>query len=326
MKAAIATRYGGPDSVIVGDAPDPILGPGDLIVRSLAATVDSADARIRAMRMPPGFGVAARLAFGITKPRQPILGTAVCGEVVGVGPRVTRARIGDRVVAITGMRFGAHAELVRVLPHQPVASPPSGWNAAEAASLVFGGMTALYYVRDLAGVRAGERVLVHGASGAVGTAAVQIARHLGAEVDGVCSGPNVDLVRSLGATRVIDYTHQDPSGDHDRYDVVIDAVGGRSLSHWRGTLRPGGRCALVVAGWGDFLAAVGTKYAERRVLAGVAPEREENLRELMRLAEIGALRPVVDSVLALDDIAQAHARVDSSRKRGSVVVRFVSET
>lgn len=322
MQAGYALQYGKPSVVTIRVCPDPLCGPDDLILRSHAATVDSADARIRAMRMPPGFGLAARLAFGITKPRQPILGTAVCGEVVRVGPRVTRARVGDRVVAITGMRFGAHAELVRVSPHQPIATPPPNWSDQDAVALVFGGMTALYYVRDLAAVKPGEQVLVHGASGAVGTAAVQIARHLGAEVDAVCSGPNADLVRGLGASRVIDYTQQDPTRERDRYDVVIDTIGGRSFKHWRDTLRPGGRCALIVAALPDFLTALRTTYANRRALVGVAPEGEENLRELMRLAEIGTLRPVIDTVFPFADIVQAHTRVDTHRKRGSVVVTF----
>ena len=322
MQAACAFRYGEPGVITVRACPEPPCGPDDLIVQSHAATVDSADARVRAMRMPPGFGLAARLAFGITKPRQPILGTAVCGEVVRVGPRVTRVRVGDRVVAITGMRFGAHAELVRVSPRQPIAKPPPNWSAQDAIALVFGGMTALYYVRDLALVKPGERVLVHGASGAVGTAAVQIARHLGAEVDGVCSGSNAELVRGLGASRVIDYTRQDPTSVRDRYDVVIDTIGGRTFKHWRDTLRPGGRCALIVASLPDFLISLRTSFASRRALVGVAPEREENLRELMRLAESGTLRPVLDSVFPFEDIVKAHTRVDTHRKRGSVVVRF----
>lgn len=325
MKAAITTRYGGPEAMIVGDVPDPVCGPGDMIVRALAATVDSGDARVRAMRMPPGFGLAARLAFGISKPRQPILGTVVCGEVVRLGPGITRHGIRDRIIASTGLRFGAHAELVRISAREPVAAMPPGFNAEEAAALVFGGMTALHYVRDVARVSAGDRVLVHGASGSVGTAAVQIARHLGADVDGVCRGTNAALVRSLGAARVIDYTRVDPAGELDRYDVVLDTVGGRSFADWRGVLRFGGRCAFVAAGWREFATAVRTRRSDRRALAGVAPESEENLREIARLAEIGALRPVIDSVYGLTDIAKAHARVDSNRKVGSVVVRFTPQ-
>lgn len=223
------------------------------------------------------------------------------------------------------MRLGTHAELLRITPRQPLVPQPPNWSAEEAVSLVFGGMTALYYVRDLAGVKAGDRVLVHGASGAVGAAAVQIARHLGAEVHGVCSGSNAELVRGLGATGVIDYAHVDPASERDRYDVVIDTVGGRSFADWRVALRAGGRCALVVAGWRDFLAAIRTSRADRRVLVGVTPEHENNLRELVRLAEVGVLRPVVDSVFAIGDIVKAHARVDSNRKRGSVVVRFTPD-
>lgn len=326
MHAACAFQYGPPAVVTIRPCPDPPCGPDDLILRSHAATVDSGDARIRAMRMPKGFGIAARLAFGFTKPRQPILGTAVCGEVVRAGSRTTRARVGDRVVAITGMRFGAHAELVRIAPHQPIATPPPNWSAQDAVALVFGGMTALHYTRDLAAVQAGDQVLVHGASGAVGIAAVQIAPNLGAEVHAVCSGPNAELVQSLGAARVIDYTQQDPTREPDRYNVVIDTIGGRTFSHWQSTLRPGGRCALIVAAVPDFLIALRTRFADRRLLVGVAPEREDNLRELMRLAETGALRAVIDSVFPFEDIAHAHARVDSQRKRGSVVLQFSAGT
>jgi NADPH:quinone reductase-like Zn-dependent oxidoreductase len=167
-------------------------------------------------------------------------------------------------------------------------------------------------------------VLVHGASGAVGAAAVQIARHLGAHVDGVCSGPNAELVRGLGASRAIDYTRDNPAADRDSYDVVLDAVGNHSFADWRPALRRGGRCALIVATARDFLVALRTRRADRRAIAGVTPDREDNLRELMRLAEAGVLRPVVDSVFEFADITKAHSRVDSGRKRGSVVIRFAA--
>lgn len=321
MLAAVCTAYGGPEVVKVREARDPVPARGEVLVRIRATTVASGDARVRAARFPPGFSIPARLALGITRPRQQILGTELAGVIEGVGAGVTRYRPGDAVFAMVGAGFACHAEL-RTLPESgALAAMPTGLSFEEAAALSFGGTTALYFLRDVARTQPGERVLVNGASGTVGLAAVQIARHLGAHVTGVCSAANTALVRSLGADEVIDYKATDFATTGQRWDVVFDAVGNASLARSKPALRPQGRLLMVVCGLHDLvLAPLRTRSSGIQVSGGSAPERPEDLACLKDLWEAKAFKAVIDSRFPLAQIAQAHARVDTNRKVGSVVV------
>jgi NADPH:quinone reductase-like Zn-dependent oxidoreductase len=258
-----------------------------------------------------------RLGFGISGPRRPILGWDFAGEIAAVGASVTRFAVADRVV---GMRMGSHAEYVAV-PETNAAPIPRNLTFEHAAAIVFGGMTSLFYLRDLARIQPGERVLINGASGAVGTAAVQLARHFGATVTGVCSAANAEFVRSLGAGRVIDYARDDFTQTGETYDVIFDAVGNCTFSRCERALSPGGRLLLVVASLSQM---VGTKLrpsrAGRKVLAGVNTTRAEDLVFLAGLAESGSFRPVIDRTYSLAQIVEAHRHVDTGRKRGNVVI------
>lgn len=321
MRAAWCARYGGPEVVGIRDVPAPAPGPGEILIRVRSTTVSSGDARVRAARFPSGLALPARLALGLTGPRQPILGTELAGVVEAVGPRVTRWRVGDEVVAMTGMRFGGHAELKVIGESAAVVAKPADWSFEEAATLSFGGTTALHFLRDAARLAAGERVLVNGASGAVGLAAVQIARHLGAQVTAVCSAGNAALLRGLGAADVIDYRTQDFARPGRQWDVIVDAVGTAPYRRAVAVLPPGGRLVQVVAGLGAMVAGpFRSLVSGRKIISGTAPERAEDLAHLATLVQSGALRPVIDSRYPLDRIEQAHARVDTGRKVGSVVV------
>lgn len=321
MKAAWCARYGAPEVVSVRDVPSPVPGPRDILVRVRATTVSSGDSRVRAARFPPGLSLPARLALGLTGPRQPILGTELAGIVEAVGPGVTRWRAGDEVFAMTGMRFGGHAELKVLGESAAIAAKPANLSFEEAATLSFGGTTALYFLRDAARLARGERVLVNGASGAVGIAAVQIARHLGADVTAVCSAGNADLLRDLGAEDVIDYRTQDFARLGRQWDIIFDAVGTAPYARAIGLLAPGGRLLQVVAGLGAMVAGpLRSMTSGRKVISGTAPERAEDLALLATLASTGALRPVIDSQYPLERIVEAHARVDTGRKIGSAVV------
>lgn len=321
MKAAICTAYGGPDVVMVREIPAPIAKPGEILIRVHATTVASGDARVRAARFPSGFAVPARLAFGITRPRNPILGTELAGVVEAVGASVTRYRPGDMVFASTGMGMGCHAELRCVPEDGAIARMPDGFSFEAAAAISFGGTTALYFLRDIGRVRSGERVLINGASGAVGTAAVQLARHFGAHVTGVCSSANAGLVRSLGADAVIDYASVDFAGCGERWDIILDTVGNASLPRCRRALQGNGRLLLLVSGLGNLLKApLQSMISSSKVASGSAPDRVEDIAMLKTLCEAGAYTPVIDSRYAFERIAEAHARVDSGRKVGSVVV------
>ena len=317
MKAAVYRRYGAPDVIRIEEVPGPDPGPDDLLVRVRATTVSAGDARLRSARVPPGFGLMMRLAFGITGPRQPVLGWDFAGEVVAVGPSASRFAPGDRVF---GARAGSHAEFVAVNEHA-VAAVPHRLTCEAATSLVFGGMTSLFYLRDKGRIQPRERILVNGASGAVGSAAVQLARCFGAVVTGVCSAGNADLVRSLGASQVIDYARDDFTRTGDTYDVILDAVGNCTFARCARALSPGGRLLLVVASFGQIVGAtLRPSRGGRTVLTGVNATRAEDLRFLGALAESGQFTPVIDRTYPLAQIADAHAYVDSGRKRGSVVI------
>jgi NADPH:quinone reductase-like Zn-dependent oxidoreductase len=309
----VCERYGPPEVVRVLDVPRPEPRSDQVLVRVRAAAVTSGDARIRAARFPGGFAVPARLAFGVRRPRRRILGNSFSGEVEAAGDDVRDVAVGDVVCGMTGMAMGTHAELL-VVPARRAVRVPAGVGLGPAAGVLFGGTTA-WHLLQKAGVGPGATVLVNGGSGAVGTNAVQLARHLGATVTGVTSGANADLVRRLGAEEVVDHTERDVASLDERFDVVLDTVGNLDIREGRRLLRPGGRLVLAVATLGQILRARGD------VIAGSVPERAEDVEALLGLVASGELEVVVEHELGLDDIVAAHARVDSGRKVGNVLVR-----
>jgi NADPH:quinone reductase-like Zn-dependent oxidoreductase len=313
MRAAVVTRYGPPEVVEVRDMPDPVARRGQVLVRVRVAAVTSADDRIRSATFPRGFGLPGRLAFGIRRPRRPVLGSAYAGVVEAVGPEVTSLAVGDRVTGMAGLRLGAHAELLAVDAAR-VAALPVGVSDADAAGALFGGTTALYFLRDRGAIRPDMTVLVNGASGAIGTNAVQLARHFGARVTAVCSAANAGLVEELGATDVIDYTTTDLGSVPHRYDLVLDAVGNLTIKSGRPLLARGGKLLLAVPDLLDTLRARGD------VAAGSSKERVSDIDVLLSLLEQGPLRTVVDGSFPLDEIVAAHRRVATGHKVGNVLV------
>ncbi|MCC6830531.1 MAG: NAD(P)-dependent alcohol dehydrogenase [Thermoleophilia bacterium] len=314
MRAALVERYGGPEVARVAEVPTPEPGPGQVLVRVHAAAVTAGDARIRAARFPRGFALPARLAFGITRPRRRILGGVFSGVVAAVGEGVAGIADGAAVCGMTGMRMGAHAECVAV-PAARLVPVPEGVSHEDAAGVLFGGTTALHFLRRRGGVGPGMSVLVIGASGAVGTNAVQLAHAAGAVVTAVSSGANSALVMGLGAGRVIDHTVADVTRLGERFDVVMDTVGALTMASGRRLLAPGGRLLLVAADLGQTVRARGA------VAAGTSGERPEDMAELIGMVAAGTLRVVHDAAFPLDRIAEAYARVDTGRKTGNVLVR-----
>ncbi|MBP6767439.1 MAG: NAD(P)-dependent alcohol dehydrogenase [Reyranella sp.] len=320
MRAVVYRRYGGPEVVELADVPKPVPRDNEVLVRIHATTVTSGDWRVRTLCVPTGLGLVARLAFGFTGPRQPIMGSEMAGTIEAVGKDVTRFRVGDEVFGFPGGSMGCHAQY-RTMPEDGrLARKPANLSFEEAASLPFGASTSLHFLRK-AGIRPGDKVLVIGASGGVGTAMVQLAKHFGAEVTGVTSTKNLALVTSLGADRVIDYTKHDFTTRGETYDIVVDTVGGTSFARCRPVLRDKGRLLAVAAGMPEMLAALWSPLTgSRRVIAGPAAERVEDLPEMAALAEGGALKPVIDRRYEFEQMAEAHAYVETGRKRGSVVV------
>lgn len=320
MKAAIYERYGPPEVVTLRDVPTPTPSDREVRIRVRATTVNTGDWRVRSLELPPGFGPMGRLVFGVSRPRQPILGTELSGVVDAVGRDVRDFAIGDEVFAFTDASMGSHAEYRCIAADGLVAAKPARLSFEQAAALSFGGMTMLGFFRR-GGLASGERVLVNGASGAVGSAAVQLARHFGAEVTAVCGPSNVELVRSIGASHVVDYTAEDFAANGKTYDVIVDTVGTAPYSRVERSLAERGRLLVVLGGIGDLLGAPLVRLtSKRRVIAGPAPARVEDLKQLAEIAASGGFTPVIDQVLPFERIVDAHRRVDSGRKRGSVVV------
>ncbi|GAA3610463.1 NAD(P)-dependent alcohol dehydrogenase [Agrococcus terreus] len=317
MRAVVVDRYGPPEVARVAELPDPQPGPGQVLVRVVAAAVSSGDARMRAGRFPAGFALPARIAIGVRGPRRRVLGFALSGVVEAVGEGVDGLAPGEEVAGSTG-GTGAHAELV-ALPAAKVVPKPAGVPHEHAAAALFGGHTALHFLHDVAGLRAGQRVLVIGAAGAVGSSAVQVARLAGAHVTGVASASNADLLRRLGADAVLDRATVDYDALEERFDVVLDAVGALSPARGRRLLADGGMLILVVASlWQTIVGQ--TVGARGPVRTGVAADRREHVERLLGLLERGELDPVLQEAMPMAEVARAHAIVDSGHKVGNVVV------
>ncbi len=318
MKAVVYERFGPPDVLEVRDVPTPTPGDDEVLVRICATTVTAAEADMRRGR--PWWG---RVVLGFLRPRRRMrtLGTELAGVVASVGKNVTRFRVGDEVFGFAGFRIGANAEYLRLGERASMCIKPTNVSFEEAAAAVDGASTALFFLRDKAGVGPGDSVLIVGASGSIGSFAVQLARHFGADVTGVCSTRNVEFVESLGAHRVIDYTREDFTRANAAYDIVFDTAGKSSFAACRGALARGGRY-VATTGLENYLLALWTRMGRgKRVVTGMSIDKSEALLFLRSLIEAGRLRIVIDRCYPMDEIVEAHRYVDSGHKRGNVVIR-----
>ena len=320
MKAIVYERYGPPEVLQLKEVEKPTPKDNEVLIKTHATTVTSGDWRVRSLSVPVGFGLISRLVFGISRPRQPILGTELAGEIESVGKDVNKFKVGDQVFAFSGASMGCHAEYKCMPEDGAVALKPPNLTYDEAAAISFGGTTALDFLRR-GKLQRGERVLVNGASGGVGTAAVQLARHFGADVTGVCSTANVELVRSLGARHVIDYSKEDFTQNGETYDVIVDTAGTAPFSRSKASLKEGGRLLMVLGGLPDMLQIPWVSMtSNKKVIAGPAAERADDLRFLAELAQAGEFKPVIDRRYPFEQIAEAHSYVDTGHKKGNVII------
>jgi NADPH:quinone reductase-like Zn-dependent oxidoreductase len=321
MKAIVCTKYGPPEVLEVREVAKPVPVDNEILVKVYATTVTAADFRIRSFTLPLSFllSLPIRLALGVRRPKKAILGVELAGKVEAVGRNVRLFREGDEVFAATLAGFGAYAEYKCLPENGPIATKPCNLTYEEAAAIPIGARTALYYLRK-ADIRPGQRVLIYGASGSVGTYAVQLAKYWGAHVTAVCSTRNLELVRTLGADRVIDYTAEGFSGHGQTYDVVFDTV----------DKAPFAQCMKALTGEGIYLNAarvvpdirmLWAKLTGRKlVLSQASPETAEALEFLKGLVEAGRIQVVIDRFYSFEGIVDAHRYVDKGHKKGNVVV------
>jgi len=327
MKVAELTRYGAGNNIRLSERETPIPKANEVLIRVVSTTVNSADWRLRTLSVPAGYGPMVRLYMGLFRPRKKILGTECAGQVVAVGKNVTRFQHGDEVIAFTGSRLGAHAEYLAIGESMPIVRKPACLSWDEAAALCFGGTTAVDFLLNKGGLRAGESVLINGASGVVGCAAIQIAHHAGAQVTAVCRGDAAEQAKRLGADHVIDYQADDFTTLNQQWDVIFDAVGNANWPKVRPRLRPDGRLLMVVASLPASLHALWAKGEQgQRCVPGTAREHQEDLQLLAGLAVSGDYRPQIQAVYPFAEIQQAHEALENGHKRGSIVVRVSAPT
>ncbi|PRY02082.1 NAD(P)-dependent alcohol dehydrogenase [Allonocardiopsis opalescens] len=322
MKAAVHDRYGSPSVVRLAEVETPSAGDHDVLVRVHATTVNRTDCAYRAAK--PFF---MRALTGLLRPRRPVLGTEYAGVVAAVGGGVTAFAVGDRVFGYNEGAFGAHAEYLAVPQDGAIAPMPPDASFEAAACATEGAHYALAFIRT-AGVRAGQDVLVHGATGAIGSAAVQLLKHRGAAVTAVCATAHLDLVKGLGADRVVDYTAQDFTADERRYDAVFDAVGKSTFARCKRLLKPGGAYLSSEPGPGaqNLLLSLVTPLLRGRTVRFPVPRQDQEMvRHFADLLGSGAFKPLIDRRYPLDRIPDAYRYVETGTKTGNVVITVVAE-
>ena len=321
MKAVVCPVYGPPEVLKITEIERPVPKANEILVKVHATSVTVADVRVRGFNIPASYRIPARFVLGFRRPKKPVLGAELAGEVVETGASVDRFKAGDHIFAATPLaNFGAYAEYICLPENGSVALKPSNITFEEAAVVPIGGVTALHYLRK-AKICPGQKILIYGASGSVGTYAIQIAKTFGAHVTAVCSGANGEIVRSLGADIVLDYTKKEYAAELGMYDVILIAVDKIPFELCNRALKDHGIYLNVTAPMMS-LAMIRTKMTTKKtiVVGEGAPETPEPIGELRKMLEAGTLTPVIDRTYPLEQIVEAHRYVDTGRKRGNVVI------
>ena len=323
MKAILHTKYGPPDELQLKEVEKPSPKDNEVLIKIHATTVTSSDCNIRNLTFAPKWSrLPMRLfVFGVFKPRINRLGIDLAGEIEAVGKDVKRFKMGDQVFGRPDPAFGAHAEYICIPENGVLTKKPANTTWEEAASIPLAGNTALYFIRDLGNIQAGQKVLINGASGGIGTFAVQLAKYYGAEVTGVCSATNVEMVKSLGADKVIDYTKEDFAKSGETYDVIFDVVGKISFSRCKNSLKKKGIYLTTLPTMAIIVQTVWTSMiGGKKVKFGDALGKVENLIFLKELTEVGKIKAVIDRRYPLEQTAEAFRYVEKGHKKGNVVI------
>jgi NADPH:quinone reductase-like Zn-dependent oxidoreductase len=320
MRAIVYTRYGPPEVLRLAQVARPVPRDDEVLIRVHATTVSAPDFRCRSFTVPLSFWIPARLALGILKPRQPILGAELSGEIEETGKDVTRFKKGDRVFAATLMRFGGYAEYACLPETGVIATMPANMTYEEAAAVPIGARAALHFLKK-ANIKSGQKVLVYGASGSVGTFAVQLAKYYGADVTAVCSGSNLDLVKSLGADSALDYTKEDFAANGEVYDVIFVAVNKAAFTDCMKALKRNGIYLNATTPVRTLRMRWAALTSGKKIVTGEHPKEDaDDLVFLKGLIEEGRLRSVIDRRYPFEQIVEAHRYVDQGHKKGSVAI------
>lgn len=327
MKAVVCEKYGPPEVLKFQEIEKPVPNDDEVLIKIHATSVNAADCNVRGLTfIPNGLGFLAKLMLGFNKPKIKILGSVFAGEIEAIGKSVKSLKVGDKVFG-SGPQMGTYAEYTCRPEIGPIALMPENISFEQAATVPYGALTALYFIRDLANIKSGQKVLVRGASGGVGVYAVQLSRYFGADVTGVCSTANVEFVKSLGALKVIDYTKVDITQLNEKWDIVIDIVVGKtSFSHFKGILNDNGYYLAIAGGVNDIMQMLWTKIRGGKKVkfgGGESCEKKENLIFLSELIQQGKIKPVLDKTFSFDQIVEAHKYAESSDKKGNIAVLIV---
>ena len=325
MKAVVCDKYGPPEVLKLKEVNKPTPEDNEVLIKVYATTVNAADCNVRGLSyIPAGLGLIAKLMLGFNKPRISIIGSVLAGEIEAIGKDIKSFKPGDQIFG-TGPELGAYAEYACRPEKGAIAKMPKNISYEQAATVPYGALTALYFLRDIAKIKSGQKVLINGASGGVGVYAIQLSNYFGAEVTGVCSTDNMDFVKSLGADKVIDYTKEDLTKKGEKWDIIFDIVVGKtSFSRYKKSLNPKGFYLAVAGGLKDMMLMIWTSITGgKKVIfgGGTACERKENLVFLKELIEEGKLQPIVDRSFPLEQIVDAHKYVETGRKKGNIAIR-----
>jgi len=325
MKAVLHTKYGPPDELQLGTIEKPVPKENEILVKIHAASVTTTDCNLRNFTfVPKMFMLPAKMMFGAKIPKIRVLGVDFAGEIEEIGSAVTKFKRGDHVFGAAEPKMGAHAEYIALSEADSVVKKPDAMSWQQAAALPLAGYTALYFIRDLAKIKAQDKILIIGASGGIGTYAVQLAKYYGAEVTGVCSGANLDLVKSLGADQVIDYTKQEYAKSGAACDFIFDIPGKISYSRGKGLLKKKGVYLVNLIELPELVQMIRSRFfGGRKVKGGMAVSSAEYLTFLSTLFEQGKLKVVIDREYPLDKISEAFAYVEQGHKKGNVVINVI---